>query len=610
MTRAPIVAGVLATWCCCASSALAADFEIRVQDAAGTGFEDPTPVTPVGGNHGTTLGEQRRIAFEYAAEIWGELLESVVTIRVDARFSALTCSSNSAVLGSAGTNFVFQGFPGAPAPATWYHSALADSLAGVDLAPGLADISAQFNADLDDPDCLGGVGWYYGLDGNAGKDIDLVQVLLHELGHGLGFSNFVNEETGKLLLDEPDVYSSFTLDTQQGRSWAELSDAERVVSAKNSRRVVWSGVRVSEAAPRVLSSGVPLLRTTSASEQAWYPVAVASFGKPLTSKPIGGTVRAPAGIDLGCNTALPPGQAGVVLYLDLGSCGGETQAQAAEAAGAAALVLGMTSAGSPVKPLSGFQNVGIPVVSLSLVDASKFKLAAAGGLLADIREDQNVLIGADPDGRLQLNAPDPVKLGSSISHWDPTATPNLLMEPYANRGLAHAVDLSLPLLEDIGWNPGPLGGAGGSGGAGGVGGGAGGAPAAGAGGVGAGGVAAGGAGGVGGGAGSSNPRGGRGGAAGAGAAGTPGVGGGAFGGAGPGGGSGAGGSSAGAGTLPGGNVGGGPGSGGWGAYQLRRTLDPQAAGAKEALTQARVTRRSQAGPLARRIRAVGIPTLA
>ncbi|MCA9630647.1 MAG: hypothetical protein KC766_23410 [Myxococcales bacterium] len=47
-----------------------------------------------------------------------------------------------------------------------------------------------------------------------------------------------------------------------------------------------------------------------------------------------------------------------------------------------------------------------------------------------------------------------------------------------------------------------------------------------------------------------------------------------------------------------------------GAYQLRRTLDPQAAGAKEALTQARVTRRSQAGPLARRIRAVGIPTLA
>ncbi|MEZ4369909.1 MAG: hypothetical protein R3B07_03760 [Polyangiaceae bacterium] len=559
------IAGVLA-----AAPAFGADFEIRVKDGAASGFNDGTAVSPIGGNTGTTLGEQRRIAFEYAAQIWGGLLDSPVTIVVEAQFSALTCSSTSAVLGSAGTNFVFQDFPGAPSTGTWYHSALADSLAGVDLAPGLADISAQFNGDLDNPSCLGSVGWYYGLDGQAGSDIDLVQVLLHELGHGLGFSNFANEETGKLLLGQPDVYASFTLDTLEDRTWTELTDVERVVSAKNTRRVVWSGVRVSQAAPSVLSSGVALLRTFADGADAWFPVAVASFGEALTSKPIGGVVRAPAGVDLGCSAPLPSSQQGVVLYLDLGSCGADVQAKAAEAAGAAALVLGMTTPGSPVKPLSGFENVGIPVLSLSQADALRLKAAAGDGLIADIREDSNVLVGADPQGRVQLNAPDPVKLGSSISHWDPVASPNLLMEPYATKGLAHAVDLSLPLLQDIGWSVTPpatgSGGAAGGGGAGSGGAGSGGAGSGGAGGGGAGGAGDGGtagghtggsagvgaggsageeAGGAGaGGASGSGARGGRGGAAGAASAGG-GAGEAATGGA----------ATGGAATLPGGNGG-------------------------------------------------------
>src|SRR5690606_4933805 len=121
-------------------------------------------------------------------------------------------------------------------------------------------------------------------------------------------------------------------------------------------------------------------------------------------------------------------------------------AQAAEASGAAALVLGMTTSGAPVKALSGPGAVSIPVVSVSRADGALLREAAASGVLADIREDSSALVGADPNGYVQLNAPDPVKLGSSISHWDPVASPNLLMEPYATKGLPHAVDLSLPLL--------------------------------------------------------------------------------------------------------------------------------------------------------------------
>ena len=45
-------------------------------DAPGVGLNDPTPVAPVGGNPGTTLGEQRRIALHYAADLWGAKLDS------------------------------------------------------------------------------------------------------------------------------------------------------------------------------------------------------------------------------------------------------------------------------------------------------------------------------------------------------------------------------------------------------------------------------------------------------------------------------------------------------------------------------------------------------
>jgi hypothetical protein len=41
--------------------------------------------------------------------------------------------------------------------------------------------------------------------------------------------------------------------------------------------------------------------------------------------------------------------------------------------------------------------------------------------------------------------------GSSISHWDPIAFPNLLMEPAINTDLTHGVDLTRQEMIDIGW---------------------------------------------------------------------------------------------------------------------------------------------------------------
>src|SRR5262249_48785631 len=56
-----------------------------------------------------------------------------------------------------------------------------------------------------------------------------------------------------------------------------------------------------------------------------------------------------------------------------------------------------------------------------------------------------------------LFTPNPVQVGSTISHWDQIAFPNQLMEPAINGDLTHSVmppqDLTLPLLRDVGWFP-------------------------------------------------------------------------------------------------------------------------------------------------------------
>jgi hypothetical protein len=52
------------------SVAQPATFVIINNDAPGQGLNDPTPATPVGGNTGTSLGAQRLIAFQYAANLW------------------------------------------------------------------------------------------------------------------------------------------------------------------------------------------------------------------------------------------------------------------------------------------------------------------------------------------------------------------------------------------------------------------------------------------------------------------------------------------------------------------------------------------------------------
>lgn len=166
-------------------------------DGAGEGFNDTTAKAAEGGNNGATLGQQRLNLFSNAAAIWGAQLDSSTAIRVNAQFNVLTpCSTGGGVLGSAGTRFTAANFANAQFANTDYHIALANKQAGADLTGGQDLISATFNTNVDNG-CLGaGTRFYYGLDNSTpGGTINLLVVLLHELGHGLGFSSFATTIT-------------------------------------------------------------------------------------------------------------------------------------------------------------------------------------------------------------------------------------------------------------------------------------------------------------------------------------------------------------------------------------------------------------------------------
>jgi len=239
----------------------AATITIVNLNGPGEGFNDPSPPdldSTVGGNPGATLGEQRLIAFQSAADLWSTLLDSAVEIRAGAQLNPLFCTPTSAVLGSAGPTTAHRDFAGALMTNTWYPQALANSLAGTDLAPAADDIAAQFNSNLDlgDPNCLGGIGWYYGLDATPpGSKIDFVTVVLHELGHGLGFLTFVTLATGAKLSGLDDTYMLNLENHTTGLLYPNMTNAERVNASRNTGNLHWVGPNVVAASGR-LTEGV------------------------------------------------------------------------------------------------------------------------------------------------------------------------------------------------------------------------------------------------------------------------------------------------------------------------------------------------------------------
>lgn len=436
-------------------------------NAPNVGFNDPAPVAPVGGNTGATLGQQRLIAFQHAADIWGATLDSPAPIFVLATFEPLAAN----VLGSAGATAVARDFgglgfgfyPGVEFAATWYGSALADKRAGIDLIPGSADIRARFNTNFN---------FYLGLDTNHGPLVDLVTVVLHELGHGLNFQTFVSSSTGANFAGFTDVYARHLLDATTGLHWNDMTDAQRQASAVNFGRLVWDGANVTADVPSVLVLGSPGVSVTSPPAIAGpFQFGTAAFGPFVGNPNVSGTIVAavdaanPAGPSTtdGCtpftNAAAVLGK---IALIERGTCGFALKARNATNAGAIGAVIYNNAANAAAAPPNmaddGVNGAFVTIPTVSLTRTSGLSIVAqlaSGPVTAHISVDPTIRAGADASNRARLYAPLPVVGGSSVSHYDTIATRNLLMEPAINSDLTHNLkapyDLTLELLRDLGW---------------------------------------------------------------------------------------------------------------------------------------------------------------
>jgi len=454
-----------------AGSPVAANAKVTIVNGndPGVGFNDPTPVAPVGGNPMTTRGAQRLFAFQHAAELWAQTLDSPVEIVVLATFEALGAN----VLGSAGATGAFRDFtgaglaPGAEFTGTWYGAALADKRAGENLENRSPDIRARFSSDFN---------FYLGVDNNHGAQNDLVTVVLHELGHGLNFQTFVTTSTGANLgtdADHPlgftDIYARHLFDARIGLHWNDMTADERRSSALHFGDLVWDGATVTSDIPDVLVFGSPEVRVTAPSSIAGlYQFGTAAFGPPVGQPDISSTIVAAVDAADGAGPSTTDGctaftnaaaVANKIALVERGTCGFAVKARNATNAGAAAVIIynnaANATAAAPGMADDGINGAFVTIPSVSLSRPDGLTVLGALPVSADLRVDPTIRAGADGLNRARLYAPTLLATGSSVSHFDTVAFRNLLMEPSINPDLTHNVrapyDLTLELFRDIGW---------------------------------------------------------------------------------------------------------------------------------------------------------------
>jgi hypothetical protein len=162
-----------------------ASFEITYSDPQGSGFND------------SAQGAVRRRAMEAAAAAWSRVIQGTVTITINAVMEASEKSeSGNTTLASAGpANFFLANNTALPSALMWQMQGRRNP--GEDV-----DIEVKVNPDIN---------WEYATDGVSARDkVSFVYTMIHEVGHGLGYVDSFDPETGKLRNDPiPFIYDTF-----------------------------------------------------------------------------------------------------------------------------------------------------------------------------------------------------------------------------------------------------------------------------------------------------------------------------------------------------------------------------------------------------------------
>lgn len=463
---------------CAVTSSVLAQAKITLVnlDRPGVGLNDPTLAVPIGGNPGRTMGQQRMIAYQYAMDLWGALLRSSTEIKVEASFAPLRCLAGDIVLGQAGSISQIK----ANAISTngtadfEYPVALANAIAGRDMDAGRNDILTNFSSAIDTPACqaLGGGGWYYGLTGNAGHNIEnranFLNVIMHEIGHGLGTSG-----NSRLFFNSPVRFAKSPWD---GLAWSNthsmsyndfgMIDSRIGVALTTPGQTVWKGRATNGMAALIAENRLVL--NISSPVAAFHDYGRADFGSTDFS-PIKGDIvlisdaAAQGAVDMhtGCDgsdgqPAIANGAllAGKIVLIDRGVCEFSRKALNAQNHGAVAVILANNVPRAPFGAASGTlgAQVKIPVITVTQ-EVGKLLRGDVPVVASGLTVDPNRFYGLDSGGNMRLFTPATYQAGSSFSHIDTDMTPNFLMEPAETKTLRADVmiDVALEMFEEMGW---------------------------------------------------------------------------------------------------------------------------------------------------------------
>lgn len=129
--------------------------------------------------------DNAKAAFEYAVNIWEYIVESDIPIYVEARWRTIydKHGNTNTILGNASASEFYKDFENAPRKNCFYPVAIAEKITKSEISSASSpDITATFNKEMK---------WYFGIDGQTPDLLyDFVTVVLHEIGHGLGFTGF------------------------------------------------------------------------------------------------------------------------------------------------------------------------------------------------------------------------------------------------------------------------------------------------------------------------------------------------------------------------------------------------------------------------------------
>ena len=187
----------------------------------------------------TGFTPEAQAAFQRAVDIWSSLLITTVPIEIEASFDSL--NSDKLAVAAPSTFFCTTRF--------CMPVGLVNQLDDEDRKPDDPDIKIIFSSSDD---------WYFGLDGNPGEDQhDFVSVVLHEIGHGLGFvdSFRIDESTGEAeygLGDDniPTLFDFLIVDTKIN----QLIDEDEYTNPSTALTDAITGIKLFWGGPKTLTA--------------------------------------------------------------------------------------------------------------------------------------------------------------------------------------------------------------------------------------------------------------------------------------------------------------------------------------------------------------------